>query len=212
MRASVLQQFSLFSARFEGREPMMYLDTHHPDPLVTTGVGNLIDPMELALNLPWVDALSGAPASQGEIMTEWSTVKSLTAHSGGPTSFWGMRAKLRLKPQGIDQLVNSKLLEFEAILKTRPCFNNWENFPADAQLGILSMSWAMGAEFNYPKFCQAASLADWATCAIECYIPDQANPGLRPRNEANIQLFQNAAIVARKNLDPSILYYPRTSQ
>ena len=54
VRAAVLE----FTARFEGSLPFMYLDFHHKgdgtlDPLVTTGRGNLIDPLGAALRLPW---------------------------------------------------------------------------------------------------------------------------------------------------------------
>jgi hypothetical protein len=151
-------------------------------------------------------------------MTEWATVKSLVAHSGGPTAFWCQRAKLRLTPDAITALVNRVLLQFEAVLKAR--FSKWEEFPADAQLGMLSMSWAMGPNFHYPAFASAVIAGDWETAREECYMPDQHNAGLRPRNVDDRILFGNALViqqqldyektmgVATPKYDAAKLYYP----
>lgn len=49
----------------------MYLDVRG---LVTTGIGNLIDPKEVALPLPWLK--EGEPATADEISAEWDFVKS----------------------------------------------------------------------------------------------------------------------------------------
>ncbi len=34
------------------------------------------------------------------------------------------------------------------------------------------------------------------------------NPGIRPRNDANVQLFTNAADVLSKGANPDLLYWP----
>ena len=52
LRFSVAQ-FRAFSKDLEGEVPNMYLDTHDP-PLVTIGVGNMIEPIEVARRLDLV--------------------------------------------------------------------------------------------------------------------------------------------------------------
>ena len=183
---------------------VMYLDK---DGAVTTGIGNLIDPIDYALNLPWTDFVTGAPASQGDIMAEWEAVKKCNPQSR--SGFWNQRAKLRLSTPDIDALVLRKVQEFEAQLKMRRCFSLFDEWPADAQLGLLSMAWAMGGAFNFPKFEAAAARGDFMGMAGECKMDDSHNPGLTRRNIANIQLFTNAYAVKMQNQRPDVLYFPR---
>jgi hypothetical protein len=72
------------------------------------------------------------------------------------------------------------------------CFDEW---PADVQLGIHSMAWAMGAGFmrKFPKFTDACKACDWKRAAVECRMNTVNNPGLVPRNVANKKLFLTAA-------------------
>ena len=50
MRAAVRTSFRAFNAKYEGTVNFMYVDVKN---LVTIGVGNLIDPISLAVNLPF---------------------------------------------------------------------------------------------------------------------------------------------------------------
>src|SRR4029453_7562541 len=61
---SIRDGFLAFSRPLEGRVPWMYLDIKG---LVTTGVGNLIDPVGLASKLPFVHKGDGSPASEVDI-------------------------------------------------------------------------------------------------------------------------------------------------
>ncbi len=213
MFPSVLASFEPFSTKFEGYLPYLYLDN---EGLVTTGMGNLVDPVENALNLPWTNP-DGSSTSQSDIMAQWRAVKA----SGAAGTGGGNQAHLssmRLGDDGIRALIDQKLTNNESILKRR--IPQWDSLPADAQLGVLSMAWAMGANFNYPKFMTAinALVPDWDTMVTQCWMPDNANhspnsdppnlnPGLRPRNLANQQLFRNAQQAVSQGLDPSELIY-----
>lgn len=64
MYQSVRDYFNTFQTKFEGYLPFMYLDVKN---LVTTGMGNLIDPIGAASSLPWVHKSDGSPASPEEI-------------------------------------------------------------------------------------------------------------------------------------------------
>jgi GH24 family phage-related lysozyme (muramidase) len=211
MRPSVRDAFVKFTETFEGSCSWMYCDVKG---LVTTGIGNLIDPVGAALPLPWLRP-DGSSATPGEIIAAWQAVKAredLTQHGGGA---YRNVSNLRLSEAGIQQVVLAKLLQNDAFLKKR--FTDWETWPADAQLATLSMAWAAGPGFNFPKFQRAAFVRDWGACAIECHMDDWSNPGLTPRNLANKKLFQNAAEVGRINaaalkkgtgVDPGQLFYP----
>lgn len=201
MRQQVRDGFIKFNEQFEGRVDVFYLDTHQkmvnghlvPDPLVTIGVGNLVDPLSEAVNLPMVDVLTGGFASPGEIMTEWTTVKSLTSHWQDHTDFWRHRAKLRLRDQDIDNLIWGRVRQNEAILKSQSSFKNFEAWPSGPQMALLSMAYAMGPGFGFPKFRAACSRMDWTTAATECEMDASHNLGLRPRNVENKRLFLSAA-------------------
>ncbi|HEY3739064.1 MAG TPA: hypothetical protein VGL53_04425 [Bryobacteraceae bacterium] len=193
--------------------PVMYLDTHTP-PLVTVGVGNLIDPIEAALELPfqWKNATPPRPATPSEIAAEWTHIKSLSSLSNHASSIWNTVTQLFLDDQAIDNLIYSRLDEDEAILLKRWPYMTFATWPADAQLGVFSMGWAMGPSFQFPLFEQACIKQDFSTAATQSHMADAHNPGLTPRNKANYQLFMNAAQVLKNtsgNLSPETLYYPR---
>lgn len=194
-----LKAFFQMSKKFEGYLPWMYVDKEN---LVTTGMGDLIDPIGTALPLPWRHGIGGNFASPSDITAAWNTVKhSGKAGSGGGNQ--GGLTDLRLDDDGIQQLINSKIANNESILRAR--FPNYDNLNTDAQIVLNSMAWAMGPNFNYPKFQSAINqlVPDYAAAAAQAYMPDNpqhsmdypaiSNPGLRPRNVANQILLKNAA-------------------
>jgi hypothetical protein len=78
----------------------------------------------------------------------------------------------------------------ESVLKGRAPFADFDNFPADAQLGLLSMSWGMGPMFNFPKFQSFVDTGDWNSAASECrFQPDTGT--ITTRNDRDQQLFRN---------------------
>ena len=203
--ASVRDGFISFSNPFEGRVRWMYADIKG---LVTTGIGNLIEPVGEAQKLPFVHKTDGSPATQDEIAADWQAVK------GDPTlAQRGFKAceavtNLRLTDAAIDQLV---LAKFDANDRTLSrFFSGWSSWPADAQLGAHSIAWA-GAGFptKWPKFKAAAEARDWRAVAAESHLQDSDNPGVRPRNEADVKLFNNAAVVEETGRDTATLVYPQ---
>src|SRR5689334_7069765 len=119
MRQSVYDIFPSFSARFEGRLNFMYLDIKK---LVTTGIGNLIDPFQLAQNLPWrPKSEPNREATSEEIEQEWNFVKSdpgNRSQRGGGT--FSSVTTLALSNDAVDDLVRQKLAEIENFLVSRP--------------------------------------------------------------------------------------------
>lgn len=210
MYQSVRDAFYDFNVPLEGVINWMYLDIKG---FVTIGVGNLIDPVDRALELPFeYEDQPGSMAFQEEISDAWQTVKSnISLKSKGATAFKSL-TNLRLNDAAIRSLVDAKLTANETFLQG--AFPEFDHFPADAQLGLLSMAWAMGAGFasKFPKFRSACLSQDWDTAAAECQISEVGNPGVKPRNQADETLFSNAARVVElgdtSGYYPDTLYYP----
>ena len=204
MYDSVRDLFPSFSKEFEGRVPFMYLDIRG---LVTVGVGNLIDPVSQALELPFVHEGKGDAASRAEIEAEWQMLKSQLqlAHQGHQAC--ESITRLRLTEAAIDELIIARLHSNEVLLRKR--FIEWDSWPADAQLGVLSMAWALGPGFpsKWPKFTAAIKTKDFDGAAAHCRMHEADNLGVKPRNDADQLLFTNAAAVERQNLDRAELHY-----
>ena len=193
MKPEVRAQFPSFTVRFEGRVPTMYADIKG---LITIGLGCLIDPVTLATSLPFHrHSPNGPRASVGEIAGEWQRLKAMDL---GKWHFATQRAKagltLWLDDDGIDDLARTRLDTFEHVLVKQ--FPEWEQWPAEAQLAVLSMAWGMGPGFpaHWPQFTAAALQQDWALCSMCCRMREAGNPGVVPRNKANTALFKAAAV------------------
>ena len=198
MQPSVRVGFIPFITPFEGKTNFMYSDSKG---FVTTGIGNKIDPVSVALAIPWKNA-DGSLADSNTIQTEWQLVKSSfpkvqSFADEGITS-------LRINEQDIQNLVETRLKQDEFFLMGGTNYPGYTDWPADAQLGLLDMAWNMGPGFNFPKFKAAANAQDFATAAIESHCSNCDSK----RNAAHVLLFNNAAQVVAQGLDRSVLYYP----
>jgi hypothetical protein len=200
MRNSVRDGFLEQVARYEGRTTWMYQDIKG---LITTGVGNLIDPVDLALDIPFLKA-DGSPATAAEIRAEWKRIKADKTLAKKGAAAARKLATLHLSDDAVDQLVARKRDEFWQKLLGH--FSNANDWPADAQLGLLMMGWAMGPYFGktYPSFSAACAAGEWELAAVECDIKD-ARPA---RNAAHRLCFTNAAFAD----DMQTLYFPETAK
>jgi GH24 family phage-related lysozyme (muramidase) len=186
MHQSVADKFIEFSTRFEGRVNWMYLDVRG---LVTVGIGNLIDPVYLAQTLPFRHVGSNERATVAEISLEWHRIKTMQSLAREGHVAAGKYATLHLPNADVDALVREKMVQFEIHLRHH--FDGWDRYPADAQLGILSMAWAMGPDFprKFPAFTRACRIGDWTQASAQCLMRTTGNPGLIPRNKANRDAF-----------------------
>ena len=114
MRQAVANKWLSINSQWEGYLPYMYLDVRG---LVTTGMGNLIDPISLATALPWQRA-DGSPASQSEIVAAWQAVKARTDLESGYGQAYAQVTSLRLSKEAINALVLSVLLVVTALAWT----------------------------------------------------------------------------------------------
>lgn len=217
MFPSVQSGFRAFSEKFEGSVPYMYLDIKG---LVTVAVGNLVDPVEAAQALPFRFknkpgiANAGAAATPDQIAAEWHKLKNNPTLAQRGFKACEPLTMLELSDDSINAIILSRLTANENFMKRQQWFQNFDSWPADAQLGLLSMAWAMGpaGPGAFPNFRAACQSSNFNAAAAECKMNEAGNPGLIPRNRANVQLFSNAAVVAGDTtgaLPHSVLFYPQ---
>ncbi|MGW2559138.1 peptidoglycan-binding domain-containing protein [Streptomyces sp. NPDC001514] len=216
MHASVADAFTAFTVPLEGRVRFMYLDSKQ---LVTTGIGNLLDADDpdaigsraylqaYAYDLGWTFLAGGGNASHEQIDAEYDTVKA-SGTAELPIEEREAITRLRISEETIDTLVRDKLSSNEAYLQGRPALGKLADWPADAQLALFSMAWALGPGFDFPHFLDAVAVGDWRTAARESHMSERDNPGVRPRNVRNGLLFTLADwIAAPEPGDFSVLVY-----
>lgn len=189
MRPDTLDRFVTLSSRLEGVIPWLYLDCRG---LVTTGIGCLVDPVGLALDVPF--QAGDRPATREEIADVWHRVKAST-----PLAHLGARAAskltaLHLPPAGVRQLLERRLQLNEAYLVKHhfPALLAW---PENVQLAIALIAWALGAGFpaSWPSFTSAVLAEDWSMAAKHANISTKNNAGIAPRNVAIRELLLGAA-------------------
>jgi hypothetical protein len=206
MRFSVADVFPAFSTRFEGSVSSMYCDVLG---LITTGIGCLIDPVVMALTLPWRHGQAGELATQSEIAAAWHELKAQRDKFAKLHFRYAAQLNdLRLSDDAIGDLLRSRLAADETVL--RGYFAKWDSFPADAQLACCSMAWAVGAGWPhiFTNCARAINAGDWVSAALCCDIKTEGNAGVVPRNTQNRLAFTNAAVVQSKGLPLERLYWP----
>jgi GH24 family phage-related lysozyme (muramidase) len=211
MRTSVVAKWREFNTPIEGLVRFMYQDIKG---LITIGMGNLIDPVGLALSLPFRKRGGGPFVGQAEIRAEWDLIKSKPELAQKGYTACDPLCTLELDNDAIDQLIARRLWQNVAFLKHHKAFATFDDWPADAQMGLLSMAWAMGPGFgpHWPKFSGACEKLDFAAAADNCRVSEVGNPGVVKRNDADERLFRNAdAVLAGEAggfYSRDTLYYP----
>ena len=238
MRQAVRDTFFDFTVGHEGFTPFPYCDTLN---LVTTGVGNLIDAgirngfdisataMAPAMRLPWKfrgpgwtskNPIAAGACSAADIREAWIRCKLQEQQVPGFNQKGGFAyaslTPITLDMQGIKDLFNSTLSNFESTLAAR--YSGFQTWPADAQLALLSMAWAMGPGFNFPAFKSAVDKLDFNSAATQSFFKGGGGtleaPGGDPlksragRNRENFIMFTNAANVLKGGADPDRLFFP----
>ena len=209
-RNSVIDAFVKVQSPWEGVAYVMYTDKLG---LVTTAIGYLIDDKSgingyaPALVIPWVHKSDEKPATKDEIIQDWQTVKNAHSQSGGYDLPNDKKiTQLKIPDLVVQDLTASRMANNEQeLLKSLPGF---ASFPADAQMAIHGMAWAMGGAFipvnGFKTFADAANRGDWAAAKA-----NSAFKGAAPERKAGQdKMFDNAAAVVANRLDPDTLWYP----
>lgn len=194
----------------------MYADVKN---LITTGLGNLLDATDAkgvalpapdawrivkvqVLRLPWL-LPNGVRASAAQVEAAWFAVRNdpYSAPRGWTYAEAIPANNIRLSDEDVKKLIFVKLKQHDAVFAKR--FSAWESRPADAQLAIHSMGWAMGSDFprKFPRFSKLFEAGAYEAAIIECEIAD-AEGTVIERNRRTKVLLANAAC---HGYDPSIL-------
>ncbi|SFK70351.1 hypothetical protein SAMN05421835_12970 [Amycolatopsis sacchari] len=213
---SVRENWVALNEPLEGVLPFMYLDVRG---LVTTGMGNLIDKSKpipatptdaqrdashaLAAEINWLTE-NGDTATFEQVADEWDAVKKRTDLADRGGGAFAPFTSLHIESDEIDRIVGDKLSSNERFLTNRSEFADFDSWPADAQFGLLSMAWALGAGFRFPHFQDAVAQRDWETAAEECVFGPHRGT-IELRNAMDQQCFHNATTVDKQGLDPSVL-------
>jgi GH24 family phage-related lysozyme (muramidase) len=215
MWPSVVTNWVKFNQNLEGVLPYMYLDILG---YVTTGMGNLIDPVSEALALPWLTP-AGTLASSAEVIAAWNTVDALRSdpkgqkQTSGPATHYGQAfaqyTTIRLNAAGIQQAIATTLAADEAVVKTY--YPKWAVWPADGQATVMSMAWAMGASSTvfpgaFHQFNAAVNAGDFQGAIAYAGFK---GTGVGPRIAQDKVCLANAQQVINQGLDPSVLYWPK---
>lgn len=209
MKDSVRAAFVGYSKPFEACVHYPYLDVKG---LATVGIGDLEEPLSEFQKLPFTRGLGGPVCSVPEIQAAYWTLKHSTLNPKRGGAQYENVTSLRISDDAITNLVATKLAQNEAV--TLSLVPEFPTFPADAQLGWLSMDWALGAYFprKWPKLTAAARDGDWNTCAVECQPSAEEmakqNDSFHKRVSTWITLFKNAAAVVAQQIDPNALQFP----
>ena len=207
MRPVVLDAWLAFTEGFEGGVPFPYVDIKN---LVTVAYGNLIDPVSLAVDLPFRRP-DGTPATKAEIITAWHAVKN----AGASQWYYPHQAKLtslRLTAGGMAALALGKLASNNVELLRR--IPDFEELSACVQMAMHSWAWAVGAWGRFPALISAVNARDFEAAAVHIHIKEWTtdakgarilNKGLIPRNVANKVLMRNAGRVQAFHLDPDAI-------
>lgn len=187
MHSTVLPALRNFLGTHEGVCDFMYLDTRG---LVTTGIGNLIDPKRLAGGYQWLRNSDNGRALPSEVDAEWEQIKRRQEHRNRGGLYFRRFTTLHLSPTEIERIFRQKASQFDTSLKG--IFPQWNSYPADAQLAMLCHAWALGTgglRSGWPRYTAACTGRDWRAAAGEF-----AWRGINAQRRRGMeQMFTNAA-------------------
>jgi hypothetical protein len=206
----------------EGLVPHMYLDSLS---LVTVGIGFMMEHHRGVLDTEWENRFvfskgvenhssdpqfpdgprfpgrrPGEQASPADVRKEFSDIKKLTNLKGHWTLFTPF-AELQLAPNvDVKATVKSKLKEKEDAVKSKDWevfYRNFDSFPPDAQMGILSTAYGSWANTSPQQnaFHSACQAQDWHAAAESGYW----NGWLKEKRNGHKLMFENAQAAKDSN-------------
>lgn len=194
----------------EGRHSSMYRDTGG----ATVGIGCQFERVSEVLRLPWTRrdrrAWQSAAEKNDVVTREYARVCAGGSGSAGPDS-------VVLSGPAIDNLFHSRAIDHESIL--RRLFREWDDFPADAQLGILHHSWIRSSvagieSWHDGRYAAAVRARRWRVAGDESLWED-LREGQRPRLVSRrndvLRMFRNASLVDETHgaVPVRMLFFPR---
>jgi hypothetical protein len=185
-----------------------------------TGKANRNAGLAMAVALEWVfkpeHPNRNARCTPADIARDYDVVlgmEELGRQGPGHLAEWKRATNCRITRDGLKRAVQNKIIGNINFVKTMrtgaKSIGDFDSFPADAQLCVASLTWAIGNEFGYPNFCKACREASWFAAAKECGFSDKSNT-LPRRQAAQELMMRNAGCTALGGGDPNILHWPGT--
>ncbi len=209
MHPSVIAGWRQFNEPNEGWLNFMYTDDEAPSDafpsgIVTVGMGNALESVEAAQALPFVNP-DGSPADGATIAAQYEAVRTGPRDSSVNA---GPLTTIRLPDAAVQALVEKALAADEAEL--RRYFPGWDEFPADAQMAVLSKAWAMGPGFaaGFPQFTADMNAGRFSPAGVT--DGKYRGVGTQRRQAQEAQCLQNAQTVVDEDLVRYVLYWPGT--
>jgi GH24 family phage-related lysozyme (muramidase) len=203
MHPSVREAFPIITRPHEDDIPHMYRDSIGK---VTVGMGRLIDTeagiTTEALRYPFKNR-AGGWVSEAVIAAEFAKIKA--APKGAPAA--AKIVTLFLDQADRDTILFRTLDAFERVIAS--IFGEWETWPADAQLALLSMAWNVGPAFDteWPTLTENLRQQNWLYAAENAIPRDQDGEFVKAaRWTQNRELWTNAAAIAPLKRDPTRLW------
>lgn len=183
-----------------------------------TGKSNRGAGLAMAKALEWVykpgHPAAGTPCSGPDIERDYDTVlkeEALGLSGPGHLPQWKAMTNCRITPEGLKRGVRKRVVGninyVRTLRKGNKFLGDFDSFPADAQLCIISLTWANGNEFGYPRFCQACREYDWLEASKQCGFANKDNT-LPKRQKAQEEMMRNALAASLGAADPDILHWP----
>lgn len=203
---SVTDAFPIVTRPLEGCVLWPYLDVFG---LATVGFGCLCNTVAEFEKIDWVEDPSPA-----FVAAEFEKLKRMPK-----ALHWRQYERatnLRMTRESADRLLSSRATDFASYMQQH-YFSDYENWPADAQLSTLLMSWACGPGYPgiFKTFTSFAKKRQWtqalACAAIKVGTPGHSdyNPGIVPRNAQVALCLRNAAdIDSPDGYGTPALYWP----
>ncbi len=200
-KQAVLDYFVTFNEDLEGIIPHLYQDSVG---LVTVGMGNLMEPIQLGLGLPWRRA-DGNLANQLEFIKEWNLINDTESLAKDGWRAAKPLCKLHLSREDIISLIHTKMASNEEhLIRRGPAF---ASLCADAQLMLHSWAWAVGPDATYPRMLKLINNGEFYKAITECDINPKRGTIIL-RNERNKQLLMNAQWLTGSGNGDEVLMYP----
>lgn len=186
LRPIVVRSFRAFTRRHEAEVDRLYCD--HKG-LPTFGLGQLVRAPADTLPIPW-RRRDGTLATSEEKLADWHRVRDFpgAARLGrhipeGPTT-------LRVSPEDLTRLFEARRDGNARELARR--FPGLPGWPAPAQFAVMSLAWAAGTGFDFPRCAAALAREDFLEAAVEVLINEVRTQGVKARNDMNRKLLLDA--------------------
>ncbi len=160
--------------------------------------------LRMAKALKWVykpgHPRAGLRCDPSDIERDYDVVLSNEAigrKGPGHLPEWQAMTNCRIAKEELEKTVKAKAVGNINYVKTSRKGNQYlgdfDTFPADAQLCVISLTWANGNEFHYADFAKACREADWFAAAKQCGFKSKENTlALRQKSQETMFLLFRA--------------------